>query len=932
MFEALGWDVHNKQGYAERYKDVVHEDQVKIGQATKAPDYSFRVGGTRKFFVETKKPSVNLKDDISPAFQVRRYAWSAKLPLSILTDFEEFAIYDCRTRPNKKDKAATARITYFNYSEYVERWDEIAEVFSKEAVLQGSFDRYAEDTTGKRGTQEVDKAFLEELERWRELLAKNFAKRNAGIGVHELNFAVQRTIDRLIFLRIAEDRGLEAYERLNGIVGVENTYGELGKLFSAADDRYNSGLFHFKVEKERPGQPDDFTLNLKLDDKVLGDIIPKLYYPDSPYEFSVLPADILGQVYEQFLGKVIRLTDSGRAKVEEKPEVRKAGGVYYTPTYIVDYIVENTVGMLLDGKTRQQAAALRILDPACGSGSFLLGAYQHLLDWHLDLYINDEPEGHAKGRPPRLYQDETGEWRLTIEERKRILLDNIYGVDIDPQAVEVTKLSLLLKVLEGEQRQQAEMFQERVLPDLGNNIKCGNSLIGPDFYEGQQMALFDAEERRRINVFDWQDEFADIMGAGGFDAVIGNPPYDVLEKDRGESSWPHSTLRDYIKIQKKYDPALGGKLNIYRFFIVRSLVLLKELGKFGMIVPLSIIADISTSRLRQFLMTSTNNTMADCFPQKDVASKRVFESAKLSTVIVTADKELQDEEHSKMQIRVYPWNSFDDERKEATIYLNETKLLDPKNTPIPLVDEEDWKLCINIHSRENVSRLEGFSDFNVTRGEINQTVYRRFIKGDDRLSRMVKGVEVGRYRENIKLSQGHREWFNESDYIKEKREYKPIIDEIRIATQRITGVDERLRVVASIISPKAYFADSTNSITLKRNSNYSLNYLLGFLNSKTIQWRFKITSTNNNVGTNELVSLPLVAIDFSNPTEAAQHERMVSLVESMLALHKELAAARTPQQQSALQRQVDATDRQIDQLVYELYGLTEDEIRIVEES
>lgn len=502
FFIALGWDVRNEEGYAERYKDVIHEDQVKVGGATKAPDYSFRVGGTRKFFVETKKPSINLKDDISPAFQVRRYAWSAKLPLSILTDFEEFAVYDCRTRPNKKDKATTARLQYLTYTDYLERWDDIAAVFSKDAILQGSFDSYAEDSTGKRGTQEVDKAFLQELERWRNLLARNFALRNKGIGVQELNFAVQRTIDRLLFLRIAEDRGLEAYERLSGIVGVEHTYQELAKLFRAADDRYNSGLFHFKTENDRPGQPDDFTLNLSLDDKVLGDIIPNLYYPDSPYEFSVLPADILGQVYEQFLGKVIRLTTGGQAKVEEKPEVRKAGGVYYTPTYIVDYIVKNTVGQLLEGKTRQQAAELRIIDPACGSGSFLLGAYQHLLDWHLDLYINDDPQRHAKGRPPRLYQDESGEWRLTIDERKRILLDNIYGVDIDPQAVEVTKLSLLLKVLEGEQRQQAEMFQERVLPDLGDNIKCGNSLIGPDFYEAAQMAMFDAEERRRINVFD----------------------------------------------------------------------------------------------------------------------------------------------------------------------------------------------------------------------------------------------------------------------------------------------------------------------------------------------------------------------------------------------------------------------------------------------
>src|SRR5205814_24048 len=181
--------------------------------------------------------------------------------------------------------------------------------------------------------------------------------------------------------------------------------------------------------------------------------IRRLYYPDSTYEFSVLPADILGQVYEQFLGKVIRLTEAHQAKVEDKPEVKKAGGVYYTPTYIVDYIVKNTVGKLLENKTPRQAAKLRILDPACGSGSFLIGAYQHLLDWHRDWYVAHDPKKWATGRNPTIYRGMGGEWKLSTTERKRILLQNIYGVDIDVQAVETTKLSLLLKVLEGESEQ-----------------------------------------------------------------------------------------------------------------------------------------------------------------------------------------------------------------------------------------------------------------------------------------------------------------------------------------------------------------------------------------------------------------------------------------------------------------------------------------------
>jgi type I restriction-modification system DNA methylase subunit len=177
-------------------------------------------------------------------------------------------------------------------------------------------------------------------------------------------------------------------------------------MFQQADDRYNSGLFHFKKEKDRISPPDDLTLDLAIDDKPLKNIFTNLYYPDSPYEFSVLPADILGQVYERFLGKVIRLTPGRRAIVEEKPEVKKAGGVYYTPTYIVNYIVKQTVGKLTEGKKpgpRGAVSKLKILDPACGSGSFLIGAYQYLLDWHRDQYIADQPGKWAKGRNPALY-------------------------------------------------------------------------------------------------------------------------------------------------------------------------------------------------------------------------------------------------------------------------------------------------------------------------------------------------------------------------------------------------------------------------------------------------------------------------------------------------------------------------------------------------
>src|SRR3972149_6219125 len=191
FFEELGWDVTNKAGIAQAYKDVIHEAAIKVGSATKAPDYCFRIGGTPKFFLEAKKPSVDIKSDPHPAYQLRRYAWSAKLPLSILTDFEEFAVYDCQIRPNVNDKPSTARIFYCGYKEYGDKWEQIAKIFSKDAVYKGLFDKYASEKTTKRGTTTVDKEFLAEIEEWRNELAKNIAIRNSKLSVYSLNFVVQ---------------------------------------------------------------------------------------------------------------------------------------------------------------------------------------------------------------------------------------------------------------------------------------------------------------------------------------------------------------------------------------------------------------------------------------------------------------------------------------------------------------------------------------------------------------------------------------------------------------------------------------------------------------------------------------------------------------------------------------------------------------------
>jgi len=950
MFKELGWDIDNEQGYAEAYKEVIHEDSIKIGAATRAPDYCFQVGGRRKFFLEAKKPAVNIKQDISPAFQLRRYAWSAKLPLSILTDFEELAIYDCRIRPVKNDKASTGRVMYLRYHEYPEKWDEIASVFSKTAVLKGHFDKFVESAKRKKGTAEVDAAFLKEIESWREKLARNIALRN-GLNQRELNYAVQTTIDRIIFLRICEDRGIESYGKLLGTINGADVYPRLLQLFYRADERYNSGLFHFSMEKERGDTRDELTPTLVIDDRLLNDIIKSLYYPDSPYEFSVLPSNILGQVYEQFLGKVIRLTKGNRAVVEDKPEVKKAGGVYYTPTYIVDYIVKNSVGKLLEGKTPRQASKMRIVDPACGSGSFLLQAYQYLLDCRLAYYVTDGTAKHKK----KLYKGPRGDWRLTIQERKEILLNNIYGVDIDPQAVETTKLSLLLKVLEQESDQTLHtnfrLFHERALPDLANNIKCGNSLIGPDFYKGQ-LSILDEEDRYRINVFDWSAEFSEIMKAGGFDAVIGNPPY-VRQETLGR-------FKDYFQ---KYFETFHGMADLYVYFIERGMSLLKPNGIFSYIVANKWMRAKYGEPLRVWMKQRAVEEIVD------FGDLPVFQKATTYPCVLRISKNSAGRSFKAVQVKSLKFENLD-EYVAGRRYAVDRKKLD--DTGWSLADRDTqalmWKLRgtgvpLGEYVKGNIYRgvLTGLNAAFVIDSETKKKLISEDPKSGELIKPFLAGRDIKRYqifnsgnfllftRRGVDIRKypaihkhllkfkknlmpkpkgwkgekwggrkpGKYQWYEIQDAIDYYDEFeKPKILLPDISTRGNFAYDEKDRFYCV---NTAYIIPSNDK------------YLLGVLNSRLTTFYYRNISSTIRGGFLRFIYQYLITIPIQKTNPAVQN-RLVKLVDSMLSLNRKLGDAKTAHDRNIIQRQINAADREIDDLVYKLYGLTEKEIKIVEES
>jgi type I restriction-modification system DNA methylase subunit len=986
FFKALGWDVNNEQGFAEQYKEVIHEDKVKVGTATKAPDYAFCIGKERKFFVEAKKPSVDIAHDVEPAYQLRRYAWSAKLPVSILTDFEEFSVYDCRGKPDKGDKASTGRIMQLKYTQYVEKWDEIAAIFGKAAVWQGALDKFAAAKAGKRGTAEVDDEFLTLIEEWRAALAKNLVLRNPTLRGRDINWAVQQIIDRIVFLRICEARDLETFEQLRALLNGGQTYARLQELFRRADQRYNSGLFHFEHEKGRAEAPDTLTPALQIDDKVLKEIIARLYYPESPYEFSVLPADILGHVYERFLGKVIRLTPGRQVKIEEKPEVRKAGGVFYTPTYIVDYIVRQTVGPLLEGKAPGPAGGvsrLRLLDPACGSGSFLLGAYQFLLDWHLEQYRR-EPERWQKGKRPTIEAAAGGDYRLTIDERKRILMNNIYGVDIDPQAVEVTKLSLLLKVLEGEAARAQLSFQfERVLPDLGSNIKCGNSLIGPDFYDGK-LDLPDEDTTRRVNAFDWRAEFPEVFrpdGSGetrqvsGFDAVIGNPPYIRIQ---ALQEWAPLEVEHY---KKAYRAASKGNYDIYVVFVEKGLALLNERGRLGFILPHKFFNAQYGEPLRKVLAEGRNLAKVVHF-----GDQQVFANATTYTCLLFLEKAGRDEFQFVKAHDLAQWRlgaaQTEGEIKAATVGPSEwnfvvgsgSDLFERLQSGFPAL-EQVAEIFVGIQtSADDVFILDRVGESGTLLELKSEALEEIVLLERDFVFPIVSGTDVWRYKRLperqyvlfpyqvedsavvvVPLSALNKLAPRTAAYLSLNRKRLEAREKGKLKGGNWHGYiylkNMRKQFIPKLCVPRlvehlyaTYDADGSHVldnvdvgglIWKPEFSTHELGYLLGLLNSRLLRWNFPYVSAPFRGGwlsanRQFLGQLPIRTIDFTNPTDKARHDRMVALVTQMLDLHARLAAEPLPHEQQSLQRRITATDAQIDALVYELYGLTPEEIAVVE--
>ena len=957
LFGALGWDIANKAMVAPQYREVIPEDSLEIEGHQKSPDYAFRIGPQPKFFAEAKKCGIDLFSDQAPAYQLRRYGWSAKVPLSILTDFEEMAVYDCSIRPRPSDKASFARIMYFKFEEYPKHWKEIWDIFSREAVWSGAYDNYS-SSKRKRGTSEVDSEFLKEIEQWRELLAKNIALRNESLPLEDLNSAVQLIIDRIVFLRIAEDRGIEPYQQLLKLCEHQDSYGRFIKeLCFRADQKYNSGLFHFRHEKGLVEAPDITTPKLRIDDKVFHSIIQNLYFEHgSPYHFGVMPAEILGTVYERFLGKVIRLTSNHQAKIEEKPEVRKAGGVYYTPEYVVDYIIQETVGRELTEKAfalikgNGRKLPIRILDMACGSGSFLINAYQKLLNYYLDTYSKN-----GSRLDKVAYKDsKTGEIRLSIEEKKRILTNHIYGVDIDPQAVEVAKLSLLLKVLEGETTQtfdqQMRLFQERALPNLSRNIRCGNSIIGTDF----SLSL---EDLGAVHAFDWSSAFPEILGEdnGGFDIIVGNPPWGAILSEA-----------ELGYLRANHQEIVVRMIDSFMYFTNKAIRLLRASGRFGMILPDVLLYQTDNQKLRRKLVKEVSL-------QRICNMGNVFDQVVRPACIVTLSKDAP----KNSVVKIADFSNYEGALKrrslsDVSLYSNvkQSDIGRLPGTVFATANLKQYLLWDHIQKAPNCSLAKVVDEDGIQRGvspdlkeaflvdsktagkwHLEKSNLRPAITGGKHVKAFTIGypdlllIYTSRKDDISKLPniRGYIDQFRNEITCKEVLQNKHSIYSLHRAREekiftkesKLVGVITEDEIVVAMDKKQTFATDGLYVFGVR--PEWDAMYIMGILNSKLFKLIYRLLSLEKGrvlaqVKPAILDNLPIRTIDIKKEGDLEKQSTIIRKVQIIMNAEQLMLDAKSEMEKQKLTESIIVAKSQLDRLIYELYGVSEVYVKMINDA
>jgi type I restriction-modification system DNA methylase subunit len=904
FLEALGWDVTHKTQRNPFAQEVKIERTVLPGSQRKADYALFLAPNFRnaRLFIEAKKPSSSLAT-ADHYFQAARYGWNGNTSIAALTNFHEVHLVDCRFAP---DIASAHTLGVRTWSLLHIGDDDFAEMYfllSREGIAAGNLDTLTAERPKPRGKarqrglfkggyQKIDESFLAELDDIRQVLAKALKRENQELDGPALTEITQRIIDRLVFLRFLEDRGIEPHYWVSSFGSKSTAWRDFLAASRRLDSVYNGIVYkHHAIIDE----------HLRIDDEVFGKICELLSHLNSPYDFNAIPIHILGSIYERFLGKVITATEK-RAQVENRPDVRHAEGVYYTPDYIVQYIVEHTLGQLIAGRSMEKVSEITVADLACGSGSFLLAIFDALLR-HYTAYYNRYP----KQADDWEVVEKDGSLHLTLRKRRQILVRHLFGIDIDPQAVEVAQLSLYLKLLEEETTGSAHAYQlsfrEALLPPLTRNLISGNSLLSS---EDIAPGLFDGERETELNPMDFAQRFPTIAKAGGFSIVVGNPPYvsnDTLPDDQ------KALYRAKFKTGKKFD--------LYQCFIEQGIRRLKPGGLLGMILPNTFLTGSSFEMLRDYLLKQTTIYELVDLPKgvfKNVAVDNVLlflknepppTTAQVAVSIAKPDASTRRSSEIEWQAK-YTWPL--------------AKLPDKNGNRINVaMTPEVRRACAVIEKAPDTldtwfEVCDGITPCRTKADEGKFTAFKRKAGWH----KLLRGRAVAAYRTTW---QG--EYIDYGPHLWRSRERR-FFEQPKVLLHAIRNKSLQRRLVAALDSVSHFNTDNlVNVIARADKEGGDLHALLGILNSRAINFWYRAKYPNVNINPGELRTIPVAPAIFES-------EPLISAVREMISAKERLADSKTDRDTSFLHGKVESVQRKIDEIVYGIYEMEGADRRLID--
>lgn len=902
LFESLGWNFE---------EDVLLEDNISNGRV----DYNLQINGRTKFFLEAKPLKADL-DSFEYSKQATNYAWLKNVNWAVLTDFEGIRIFYPAERGQAK---ACLRL---DMKDYIPSFDDLW-VLSKESFQKDLIDLQAVKWGAKPEQIKVGQQLAEDMNTWRKSLSNHFKTWNK-LQDKDLDEGVQKILDRFIFIRSCEDRMLEN-DSLRSKYRIWQEQGRKGNFlahlkpfFAEYKKNYNSGLFD-----------DHPVMDWEISSECFDEIINGLYRSKNgqEYDFSIIDADVLGSVYEQYLGHLLQKSDDG----DTSKKKRKSQGIYYTPTFIVDYIVNNTLGKMLQEKSPQEIAHLKILDPACGSGSFLIKAFDLLTDYYYLQKVNEKFDTKTKiGKLQQAFRKRDGVGELPVSQKMSILRNNIYGVDLDEQAVEIAQLNLLLKTLEKKQE----------LPHL-SNIKIGNSLIDDPTIAGEY-------------AFNWNERFPGVMKDGGFDVIIGNPPYIKEYVNKSAFDGLHTS------------PYYQGKMDIWTLFACKAIDLLKDGGCFSFIAPNNWLTNAGASIFRNKILSE-----GEIVSFIDFGDYRVFEEAGIQTMVFVFQKKKPEQSYKVLYEKIVDKNISTDKLIASlnsaksnqidgieieTVNLQPDKML---NKSITFSSDQRNELLDKIESRKNFI----LQDNEVAQGIVGAPdqcfIAKNISNFTDEEKKYLKTfhTSASRYFTNqsplfiFYISEKNFKNNSISNYPNIEHHFKPYKNLLQASKVKYGTPnkpyyylhrerDEKFFLKGAKIVSQSRVANPSFCYTEdeyygSRALNYiitdriNLRYLTALLNSRlTYFWlknRGKQLGDLLQIDKGPLTSIPILTASIEKET------KVVELVNKIIELNKVFSTVeKNTNRWNQINTEIQKTDDLIDQKVYELYGLNNKEVEIIE--